>query len=101
MKRVFFLAGLLLFVASVCTAQRLPELAVPDNYKLTFAPDLTKNNFTGDETIQVRVLKPTSEIVLNAAEIDFDAATIASGGTTQKAQVTLDKEKEMATLTVA
>src|SRR5271170_8449797 len=90
MKRIFVLAGLLLW-ASVCSAQRLPELAVPDNYKLTFAPDLTKNNFTGDEIIQVRVLKPTSEIVLNAAEIDLEAVTITSGSTTQKAKVTIDK----------
>ncbi|HXM60960.1 MAG TPA: M1 family metallopeptidase [Terriglobales bacterium] len=101
MKRIFLLAGLSLCLASVCAAQRLPELAVPDNYKLAFAPDFTKNNFTGDETIKVRLLKPTSEIVLNAAEIDFDVATITSGGASQKAKVTLDKEKEMATLTVA
>ena len=100
MKRVFLLAGLFLCLVSVCAAQRLPELAVPDNYKLTFAPDFTKNNFTGDEIIQVRVLKPTSEIVLNAAEIDFEAVTITSGSATQKAQVTVDKEKEIATLTV-
>ncbi|HSY99166.1 MAG TPA: M1 family metallopeptidase [Terriglobales bacterium] len=100
MKRSFLLPGLFLFLASFCTAQRLPELAVPDNYKLTFAPDFTKNNFTGDEIIQVRVLKPTSEIVLNAAEIDFEAVTITSGSTTQKAKVTVDKEKEIATLTV-
>ena len=100
MKRAFLLAGLFLFLVSVCTAQRLPELAVPDNYKLAFAPDFTKNNFTGDETIQVRVLKPTPEIVLNASEIDFEAVTITSGSTTQKAKVTIDKEKEIATLTV-
>ena len=100
MKRAFLLAGLFLFLVSVCTAQRLPELAVPDNYKLAFAPDFTKNNFTGDEIIQVRVLKPTSEIVLNAAEIDFEAVTITSGSTTQQAKVTVDKEKEIATLTV-
>ena len=100
MKRVFLLAGLFLCFASACAAQRLPELAAPDNYKLSFAPDLTKNTFSGDETIQVRVLKPTSEIVLNAAEIDFDDATIVSGGKTQNAKVTLNKEKEMATLSV-
>jgi len=98
MKRAFLLAGLSLILASVCTAQRLPELAVPDNYKLTFTPDFTKNNFTGDEIIQVRVLKPTSAIALNAAEIDFEAVTITSGSTTQKAKVTIGKEKEMATL---
>ena len=77
MKRIFLLAGLCSCLVAVCAAQRLPELAVPDNYKLAFAPDFTKNNFTGDETIQVRVLKPTSEIVLNAAEIQFDVATIS------------------------
>jgi aminopeptidase N/puromycin-sensitive aminopeptidase len=101
MKRIFLLAGLFLCLVAVCAAQRLPELAVPDNYKLTFAPDFSKNNFTGAETIQVRVLKPTSVIVLNAAEIDFDVATVTSGGASQKAKVTLDKEKEMATLTIA
>ncbi len=47
------------------------------------------------------MLKPTSVIVLNAAEIDFDVATVTSGGASQKAKVTLDKEKEMATLTIA
>jgi aminopeptidase N len=100
MKRTSLLAGFFLWLTSVGAAQRLPELAVPDNYKLAFAPDFTKNNFKGDETIQVSVLKPTSEIVLNAAEIDFDVVTIASGSATQKANVALDKEKEMATLTV-
>jgi Peptidase M1 N-terminal domain len=58
--------GILLLLGSLCAAQRLPELAVPDNYALTFAPDFNKDNFTGDETIHVRVLKPTSQIVLNA-----------------------------------
>lgn len=100
MKRIFLLAGFCSCLVAVCAAQRLPELAIPDNYKLAFAPDFTKNNFSGNETIQVRVLKPTSTIVLNAAEIDFDVATITSGGASQKAKVTLDKEKEMATLTV-
>ena len=100
MKRIAFLGSIFLLSVPYCAAQRLPELAVPDNYKLTFAPDFTKNNFTGDETIQVRVLKPTSEIVLNAAEIEFEAVAVASGGNTQKAQVTLDKEREMATLAV-
>src|SRR5580692_7428048 len=100
MKRIFLLAGLCWCLVAVCAAQRLPELAVPDTYKLAFVPDFTKNNFSGDETIQVRVLKPTSEIVLNAAEINFDVATITGGGASQKAKVTLDKEKEMATLTV-
>jgi len=101
MKRILMLVGFFVSLVGVGAAQRLPELAVPDNYKLAFVPDFTKNNFAGDETIQIRVLKSTSEIVLNAAEIDFKVATITSGGSSQKATVTLDKEKEMATLRVA
>ena len=51
-------------------AQRLPDLAEPDNYRITFAPNFDQDNFSGDETIQVRVLKPASSMVLNSLEID-------------------------------
>ena len=85
---------------SLATAQRLPEIARPENYKLTFTPDLDKAKFEGDETISIRVLKPTSEITLNAVDIDFHDVTITSGGTTQKAKVTPEKEKEMVVLRV-
>jgi aminopeptidase N/puromycin-sensitive aminopeptidase len=97
MKRILVWVGffaLLPFAA----AQRLPELAVPENYKLAFAPDFQKDKFEGEETISVRVLKTTSEIVLNSAEIEFQEATISSGGSTQKAKITLDSQREMATL---
>jgi len=85
-------------MAIVASAQRLPELAVPENYKLNFVPDFGKDNFAGEETIQIRVLKPTSQIVLNSAEIEFQEATVSSGGARQTPRVTVDKEKEMATL---
>jgi len=101
MKRIFFLAAFFLVLGSFASAQRLPELAVPENYNLTFAPDFAKDNFSGDETISIRVLKPTSEIVLNAAEIEVHSVSITSGGVTQSATVTTDKVKEFATLTVA
>src|ERR1700732_2143368 len=54
-----------LLTLSVATAQRLPETARPENYKLTFTPDLENAKFEGDETITLRVLKPNSEITLN------------------------------------
>jgi len=98
MKRIFLSLAFLTLMTSVASAQRLPELAVPENYKLNFAPDFDKDNFAGEETIQIRVLKATSQIVLNSLEIEFQEATVSSGGTTQTAKVTLDKEKEMATL---
>ncbi len=96
------LAGVIfvLLTLSVAIAQRLPETARPENYKLTFTPDLENAKFEGDETIAVSVLKPTSEITLNAVDIEFHEVTIASGGTTQKATVASDKEKEMVVLSV-
>ncbi len=100
MKRNSFLYAQILLLASFATAQRLPNIAVPENYKLSFAPDFTKDNFAAEETIQVRVLKPASQIVLNSAEIDFQDASITSGDATQKAKVMLDKERQTATLAV-
>src|SRR5712691_3442876 len=100
MKRTFAVMTFLGLAVSFATAQRLPEVARPENYKLTFTPDLDKAKFEGDETIAIRVLKSTSEITLNAVDIDFHDVTVTSGGSTQKAKVTPVKEKEMVVLTV-
>src|SRR5215469_10220631 len=98
MKRISLLFAVVLLAASFAAAQRLPELAVPENYKLSFTPDFSKDNFAGEETIQIRVLKTTSQIVLNASQIEFQKANIINDGLTQTAKVSLDQEKEMATL---
>jgi len=100
MKRIFAVISFVTLTLSLAGAQRLPEVARPENYKLTFTPDLEKATFEGDETIAIRVLKSTSEITLNAADIDFHDVSITSGGTTQKATVTPEKEKEMVVLAV-
>src|SRR6266436_3506773 len=100
MKRILAVLTFALMTVSLAAAQRLPEVAAPENYKLTFTPDLEKATFEGDETISIRVLKPTSEITLNAVDIDFHEVTITSSGSTQKAKVTPEKEKEMVRLSV-
>jgi aminopeptidase N len=100
MKRIFVVMTFLVLTLSLAAAQRLPEVARPENYKLTFTPDLEKAKFEGDETISIRVLKPTSEITLNAVDIDFHEVTVTSGGATQKAKVTPEKDKEMVVLSV-
>src|SRR6202162_3877525 len=100
MKRILAVVAFTLTAFSLALAQRLPEVAAPENYKLTFTPDLDKAKFEGDETISLRVLKSTSGITLNAGDIDFHEVTITSGGSTQKARVAPDKDKEMVTLTV-
>jgi aminopeptidase N/puromycin-sensitive aminopeptidase len=100
MKRLFLVYTCALVLIATASAQRLPEIATPESYKLIFTPDLAKASFEGDETIQIRMLKPSLEIVLNAAEIDFVDVTVDSAASSQKAKVTLDKEKEQATLAV-
>src|SRR4030088_2790462 len=100
MKRTTFLLAFVAATFSLAAAQRLPQVGEPENYKLSFTPDLEKATFEGDETISIKVLKPTSEITLNAVDIDFHDVTITSGGATQKATVTPEKEKEMVGLAV-
>jgi len=100
MKRIPVLLTFVLATFTLASAQRLPEVATPENYKLTFTPDVEKATFEGDETISLRVLKPTSEITLNAVDIDFHDVTITSGGISQKAKANPDKDKEMVVLTV-
>ena len=101
MKRILAALAFALTTLSLAAAQRLPEVAVPENYKLFFTPDLDKATFEGDETISLRVLSPTAVITLNAVDIDLHDVTITSGGIAQKAKVTPDKDKEMVVLTVA
>jgi aminopeptidase N len=98
MKKRCLLFTVSLFLSGLAIAQRLPDVATPEAYKLTWTPDFDKNNFSGEETIQVRVLKPTSQVVLNALEIDFHDTSITSGSVTQKVKVSLEKDKEQATL---
>src|ERR1700683_4907098 len=100
MKRIFAVMTFFVLSLSLATAQRLPEGARPENYKLMFTPDLDQAKFEGNETIAIRLLKPSSEITLNAVDIDFHEVTVASGGTTQKAKVTVEKEKEMVVISV-
>ena len=62
MKRIFAVMTFLVLTISLASAQRLPEIARPENYKLTFTPDLDKAKFEGDETIsdssvEARLLK--------------------------------------------
>ena len=98
MKRILLWTVMMVLPGLPVMGQRLPRLAVPENYSLVFTPDFTKNNFAGDETIQVQVLKPTAEIVLNAAEIEFGEVTVRNSGVSQKATVTLDAQKEQVSL---
>ena len=97
MRKSFFI--LVMVALSVALkAQRLPEGIVPEHYQLTFTPNLQDATFSGDEMIDLRVVKPTTLITINAAEIKFTSATIESQGRTLNAKVTRDDDREQANI---
>ncbi len=97
MKNVI-LACVIFLCCGAMEAQRLPQTVVPEHYQLSFTPDLKNATFAGDEIIDVRLLKPTTLITLNAAEIKFTSATVEIHGTSEKAKVTVDPDREQATI---
>ena len=101
MKNLVLFLVVAAFFASFASAQRLPDVATPENYNLSFTPNFDKNNFTGEEAIEIRILKPTSQIVLNSADIEIAEALLTVGKAKQIPTVTFDKEKEMVTFAVA
>jgi aminopeptidase N len=100
MTRIGFSLFALLVVAAPAAGQRLPGTVTPEHYTLWFAPDLKEETFRGRETIRVRVARPTREITLHAAEIEFSEVKVTAGGRTQTARVTLNPGAETATLTL-
>jgi len=73
---------------------RLPTSVVPFAYDLVLEPDLDSAVFTGEVVILVDVVDATSDVVLNAIDLQIDSAEVDG----QTAQVTLDAEHERAIL---
>ena len=79
----------------------LPSHVRPVKYRLTLTPDLVRFTFGGEETIDLEVLQSTSEIVLNAAEIEVQSASVARrDGATEAAQ-RIEYDKAAETVTIA
>src|SRR6266568_3255638 len=93
------LACLAISPACKLSAQRLPLTVRPQHYSLTLTPDLKAATFAGAESIDVNLSAPVRTITLNSAEITFLSVSINAGRKSQKAAVSLDKDKEKATLT--
>ncbi|MBV9434838.1 MAG: M1 family metallopeptidase [Acidobacteria bacterium] len=97
MKKLLFVF-IAVFLPNVGLAQRLPQGVVPEHYQLSFTPDLQNATFAGDEIIDVRLSKPATTIVLNAAELKFVSATVESHGSTVTAKIALDPDREQASI---
>jgi puromycin-sensitive aminopeptidase len=81
---------------------RLPRTVVPTRYELRLEPDLAGATFTGEATISVIVHEQTSEILLNAIELQASDARLENDrGMSQAATVTPDEPNERWRLTFA
>src|SRR5262245_17261822 len=88
-------------MATVATSL-LPAEVRPVKYRISLLPNLMAFTFTGEETIDIEVNRPTSQIVLNAAELEIQEAYLLQDGHRTPAQaIGLDEEAETATLTFA
>ncbi len=80
---------------------RLPGTVVPSHYQLVLEPDLEAATFRGTEAVEVEVLTRTSEIVLNALELDLSEAWLEpADGDRIETTVTYDTATERAALTL-
>jgi len=59
---------------------RLPRHVIPSRYDLRIEPDLRSHSFTGHEVVTLSVVEPTTDIVLNAAELEVSSALLSDEG---------------------
>ena len=77
----------------------LPGAVRPARYAIKLEPDLNQFTFKGEESIAIEVVESTSEIVLNAIELQVDSATLNRDGAAMRAQdIRLDTSRETVTL---
>ncbi len=77
----------------------LPTTVLPRKYRITLKPDLTRFTFEGSESIDVQVAEATSEIVLNAIELEVASATIRENGSSIAAgPISYDEDRQTVTL---
>lgn len=75
---------------------KLPATVCPSKYEIRLEPDLTGFTFAGSEKVAIEVREPTSEIVVNAVELQIQSAQISNKDKTITASVQLDEANERA-----
>ncbi len=86
--------------AMVSDPYRLPRHVIPTHYDLRIEPDLHAHSFTGHEMVTLTVVEPTTEVLLNATELDVSAATLSGDGQSPRVgTVRMDPEQQRCHIT--
>ncbi len=77
---------------------QLPRSAIPSHYAIEVTPNAEPLTFDAKVAIDLKVIKPTRELVLHAADLDIGSASLTPNrGEPLAAQVRLDAEAQTAT----
>ncbi|WP_020652488.1 M1 family metallopeptidase [Massilia niastensis] len=77
------------------TPGKLPKDVVPLQYAAHLVPDIAGNSFSGSQTVDIDVVKATSTIMLNADNLEIDAASLSGNGIRQrKLTPVLDRKQQ-------
>jgi aminopeptidase N len=96
LARVSLLCTLALSTSANAQTGRLPKNVVPLAYDIKVAPDATKLTFTGEGTITIDVLAPTTILTLNAADLAIGSAVLDG---TVTARIKANTEAQTASFT--
>src|SRR5277367_2059192 len=94
-KSIFFLFVVLLATTSLI-AQRLPKGVTPENYEIKLGIDLAAQEFTGEETITLKMESHTARITLNSVDLKLNDVYLEQKGKQYPAKVEMDAANEMA-----
>jgi aminopeptidase N len=80
---------------------QLPRTAIPHHYAIVITPHAERLTFDGTVGIDLDVTKPTTTLVLNAADLNLASAVLkpAAGGAALAGRATIDANAQTATIT--
>ena len=82
-----FVCSLIASTPLMAESVRLSGDAIPLHESVTFDVDPSSETFRGHATIDVRLVKPSATIELNATELTIDSAVVHAAARTQNARV--------------
>src|SRR5258708_38350927 len=83
------------------TPGKLPKTVVPRHYVIHLEPDLEQMSTEGAEGAEIEVLKPSSQIVLNAVETDIWNAYLAHGSLREELKPQFDAANQVVKFTTS
>jgi aminopeptidase N len=74
---------------------KLPKTVVPRHYVIHLEPNLERMSTEGAEGVEIEVLKPSSQIVLNAVETEIWNASLAHGSSREELKPVYDADNQV------